>query len=187
VLRAQGAETVSAVGFSTGSLVLLRLANQQPDLFDRVVAIAPPLRLVSPRRYLLQVARALNVLVGSTLGRLYAPLYDGLIPWHAMHTLYPAEQYDRVPLHAVALLKRLASRVKAEVALLKGPVHLVHGTADPVAALDATRTYARHLGERGRLHVLEGAGHDVVRINTVHSWARIILALEEKIHANSSA
>ena len=111
-----------------------------------------------------------------SLHRLLPLARHGLMPWYRLHPAYPAEQYDRVPLGAVAALVALARRAKRAATRLGVPYTVVHGTADQVADFAAAAALARH-SPQGRLVTLAGANHDVLRTNTAHSWAHIIQAV----------
>ncbi len=176
LLQAQGLSKIVLVGFSTGALVALRAAKLWPQAVTGVVALAPALQLVSPLRHLLGLARLFNALIGPTLGRLIPQLRHGVYPWYHMRPAYSAEQYAKVPLGAVAALVRLATRAWREAPLLAAPVHVLHGSTDSVASLPRSRAYSARLAQ-GHFTELPGAGHDVLRTNTAHSWARIIQAV----------
>jgi alpha-beta hydrolase superfamily lysophospholipase/1-acyl-sn-glycerol-3-phosphate acyltransferase len=177
LLQAQGARHIVILGFSTGALVALRAAKLWPERVAGVVALAPALQLVSPLRHLLNIARVANALLGPTVGRILPFLHYGVYPWYHMRPAYSAEQYPKVPLGSVAALVRLAQGAWREAASLAIPVHVLHGSADLVANQATSRAYTALLPQ-GVFTELPGAGHDVLRTNTAHSWARILQAVQ---------
>jgi len=178
MLTVLGLERLVVVGFSTGALVALHAAARWPgDAVQGVVLVAPPVQLVSPLRHGLQAMRVVNWLVGHTLGYILPLARHGIMPWYRLNPAYPAEQYGKVPLSAVAALTSLARRAKCAVSRLGKPYTVVHGTADPVASFAAVSDLAKATPQ-GRLVALPDANHDVLRTNTAQSWAHIIQAIQ---------
>jgi pimeloyl-ACP methyl ester carboxylesterase/1-acyl-sn-glycerol-3-phosphate acyltransferase len=186
VLQGFGFRDVQVVGFSTGALVALRLAKEQPAAITQIVAVAPPITLVSPLRHLLTMAHSLNLMVKHTLGALLPSLRGGVHPWYMMAPKFPAEQYAKVPLSAVVAMRRLAHQALAAAPSFKTPVTLLHGTADAVAQFASGQKLAALLGGPTKFVALEGAPHDVIRTNHHQSWAHVIQALEATHKANDA-
>jgi len=185
MLQALGLQQLVMVGYSTGALVAVHAAiRSTPQQIQGMVLVAPPLRLVSFLRHGLHAMRGLNWLVAHTVGVLWPRARHGIMPWYNLNPAYPAEQYSRVPLAAVAALTRLSRWAHRGAARLNMPVTMIHGIADTVASFQATEAYAKRLPQ-GRLVALQGAEHDLLRTNTAHSWAHIIQAIQRTCSPNT--
>lgn len=176
VLKALGCTQVQVVGFSTGGLIALQLAAEHQPTVSHVVAISPALKLVQKRRHLLPLGLLLNDAVGATVGRLFGRLREGVIPWHTMHPAFPAEQYAKLPLIAVARLVKLGQQVRVLGRRITIPITLVHGTADDTTRFATTQAFAASV-PHATLVALQGGHHDGVRENYDHLWAHVSAAL----------
>lgn len=188
VLKAMGCAEVQVVGFSTGGLIALHLAAERHPDVAHVVAISPALKLVQKRRHLLPIGLILNAVVGSTLGRVFANLREGVMPWHTMHPAFPAEQYAKLPLVAVARLVKLGQQARALAGRITVPLTLLHGTADETTHFATTEAFAKAV-PHATLLKLRGGHHDGVRENYYHLWAHVSAALAgpHKTTANHAA
>ncbi len=168
---------VSVMGFSTGGLVALRLAQLFPTRIAKVIAAAPPLRLVSHLRHLLRPAMVANALVRVIpfMNRVFP---YGIIPWYFTHTDEPELCYDRLPLRAVRELQILADRVHAHAPHTSTPTLLLQGDNDDVANPAVTQLFAK-ASRHYRLVMLPAQGHGIVAHNRAQSWSYIHSFLQE--------
>lgn len=168
ILQGLGFTHISVIGFSTGALLALRLAQLHQGHIAAVVAAAPPVQLASPLRHLLTPALLVNGLIGSLpgLGRL---LPHGPLPWYDMETEEPAFSYTHVPLSSVQQVVRLAALVKDHLTASTAPTLILQGTADATSSPAATLALAQKLPQ-AQVHTLKDAGHLILSQNTLHSF-----------------
>lgn len=143
------------VGYSTGALVAMALAQTHPEIV-RIAALAPALQLVNRLRHLLRPALCVNRLVGSAFGWLVPPLRHGLIPWFRLQA-GPENSYRHIPLPSIRQLEKLAGYVRGGMAP-SAALLLVHGTADATTSAAATSELFTRWNT-GTLKLLDGVAH----------------------------
>lgn len=83
---------------------------------------------------------------------------------------------DHVPILPISWLVADPYRTDELLDQLRGPILLIHGTADRVIGFDHSRTLAARLGSRARLVALDGRGH-----NDLWEDRRTVLAIRDFI------
>jgi carboxylesterase len=141
---------VFVVGLSMGGLLALALASE--TRVDALVAIATPLRLPRPVRWLVPLFKYLTPFVPKRSG---ADILDPVA-----RRRHPS--YDQLPLRGVHELMRLQRWVRPRLGRVQCPILVAHGahdsTADPA---DAREILAGVASERHELLILEGSAHNV--------------------------
>lgn len=120
---------ISAVGLSTGGLILLQLSLRCP--IDRLVLLSPYLRLKHP---LAPLAKALSL----------------FIPFHhrEIRAAERAFYYQRHPLKGIIQLNRLMAMVKKKLPLITTPTLVITSTGDKTIYPDTAAQLFKLLGSK---------------------------------------
>ncbi|MCL6548215.1 MAG: lysophospholipase [Alicyclobacillus sp.] len=152
-------DRVSLVGFSLGGLVASLTAGDRPDDVHKLVLIAPAANMPETVRQL--AADAGVALPGS--GPVRAPAPADIRPQNgAAASGLPPGVFDYggnlIGFRFVVDVVNL--EVFQRASAFRGPVCLIHGTADAAVPADVSRLYQeRSYGGRARVHFVEGADH----------------------------
>lgn len=147
-------------GQSMGGALVLRLAAEYGSAISGVVLVNPSLTDRRPVMIALPVARRL-------LGSVSGIGSDIAKPGAAEHS------YDRVPLHALAGLKRLWRTVGRDLPRVRQPLLVFRSAVDHVVAADSVRLLRRRVGSA---HVEEEVLPDSYHVATLDYDAPRIFA-----------
>ncbi len=149
-------ETVAIVGFSTGGLLALRLAADQPDQLAAVAAVAAPIKFRSPSMSLVPLVHQAQ--------RLTYWMPDGGFKRFVLNqSEYPEINYRHVPIRALHELRGLIAETKTRLAGVKCPVLLLQGDGDPVVDPDSAQSIFDRLGtHRKTLTLITARRHNIV-------------------------
>lgn len=149
-------EIIAIVGFSTGGLLALHLAADQPDQLAAVAAIAPPVKFRSPTMALVPLVHQAQ--------RLTAWMPDGGFKGFMLNqSEHPQINYRHVPIRALQELRELVSETKARLPDVKCPVLILQGDGDPVVDPDSAQIIFNQLGtHRKTLTLITARRHNIV-------------------------
>ncbi|MBN2701748.1 MAG: alpha/beta fold hydrolase [Methylohalobius sp. ZOD2] len=137
-------ETIALVGFSTGGLLALRQAADQPDQLAAVVAVATPVKFRTPTMTLVS-------LVHHTNRWTHWMRNGGFKAFVANRSEFPEINYRHIPIPALHELRQVISETESRLADVKCPVLLLQGDADPVVDPDSAEWILEHLGSRHKI------------------------------------
>jgi carboxylesterase len=147
---------VHLVGFSTGCLAVLRLAEVQP-MSGRLVLLAPFMGVHRPRWLPWRPERLLAALPGlrQVPGRA-PPLLDREVR-RAVEAIRPFRSFNLEAARIMAAFRD--ETVIPALGAVRGPVLVVQGRRDTVVDVDGARRLAAGLGARARLLELPRSDH----------------------------
>nr|BAL55599.1 esterase/lipase [uncultured Gammaproteobacteria bacterium] len=163
--------TVAVVGFSTGGLLALLLAADQPDPLTAVAAIASPIKFRSPTLALVPLVHQAQ--------RLTEWMPNGGFKGFLLNqSEHPKLNYRHVPIQALHELRGLIAETKARLPEVQCPVLLLQGDGDPVVDPDSAQILFDQLGTHRKILALIGARrHNIVYEDPggVHAMIRFFL------------
>lgn len=144
VLANNGGRPAGVVGFSTGGLLALRLAQQRPQNVVALGLVATPLRMKTAQvRGIRWLNKLPNFLVNSPLG--YIPKWGGP---DVQDTVMKGQNpgLPVMPLPALNSLLDLMQTVRSDLASIKQPALVAHGQKDQTIPLEDSLEIAGSLG-----------------------------------------
>ena len=159
---------IVVVGFSTGGALGLLLAAQHPRTVCAAVAVAVPVKFRNPVLMLVPLVAAGNELLswGSASG--------GPKPFVINPAEHPHINYRRVPIRALAELRRLIAELERTADAIAQPVLLLHGDADPIVLPDSVEPLLDRLGSPDKQAAFVPAvRHGILMENLGGAWGVI--------------
>lgn len=164
-------QTIAIVGFSTGGLLALRLAADQPDQLAAVAAVAAPVKFRSPSMSLVPLVHQAH--------RLTYWMPDGGFKGFVLNqSEHPEINYHHVPIRALHELRQLIAETKTRLSDVKCPVLILQGDGDPVVDPDSAQSIFDRLGtHRKTLTLITARRHNIVFDDPggVHNLIRFFL------------
>lgn len=149
-------EIIAIVGFSTGGLLALRLAADQPDQLAAVAAVAAPIKFRSPTMALVPLVHQAQRLTDWMLD-------GGFKRFLPNQSEYPEINYRHIPIRALHELRELIAETKTRLADVKCPVLILQGDRDPVVDPDSAQVIFERLGtHRKTLSLISACRHNIV-------------------------
>lgn len=164
-------ETIAIVGFSTGGLLALRLAADQPDQLTAVVAVAAPVKFRSPSMSLVPLVHQAQRLT-------YWMRDGGLKSFVLNQSEHPEINYRHVPIRALHELRQLIAETKTHLADVRCPVLILQADRDPVVDPSSAQSIFDRLGtHRKTLTLINAHRHNIVFDDPggVHNLIRFFL------------
>lgn len=166
-------ESISLVGFSTGGLLALLLAADQPDLLTATVAITPALRFRTPIFQFVPLVHQANVMT-----RWMAS--EGVKEFMVNTSEHPDTNYSHIPIRALYELRQLINETEKRLPDVHSPALIMQGDQDPVVDPESARLAYEKLGSHNKtLTMIPSRRHDIVFPDTgkVHEAIRCFLDL----------
>lgn len=120
-------QRIHLIGFSTGSLLALHFAAQQPTLFVSITAVAAPMHFKDT-----YIKRIIPILHGAN--QLIRPITGsgGLLTFKRNEPEHPQVNYRNIPYHAVNELLKLVETTRDKLSRVRVPVLLMQADDDPI-------------------------------------------------------
>jgi len=175
-------ESIALVGFSTGALLALQLAADQPDLLTATVSVTPPLKFHTPIMQLVPLVYQAN-----RLARWMAD--EGVKEFVVNSSEHPETNYTHIPVRALYELRQLISETEKRLKDVHCPALVLQGDQDPVVDPESAKLVYEQLGSCCKsLTMIPSQRHDVIFHDPgeVHAMIRFFLdQYTTTIHAPS--
>ncbi len=149
-------DKITLVGFSTGAVLALRLAADQPDCLMGIVSVAPPVKFRDPVMSLVPLVHQANILTQW--------MADGGLKEFTTHqSEHPETNYRHIPIRALNELRRLISETEQHLGDVHCRVLLIQSDRDPVVEPDSAEIIFDKLGTQQKtLTLIPSSKHDIV-------------------------
>ncbi len=164
-------ESIAVVGFSTGALLALQLAADQPDLLTAVAAITPALKFRSPIIQLVPLMHQANRLTRWVTD-------EGMKEFVENASEHPETNYTHIPIRALYELRLLIHETEQRLKDIHYPTLILQGDQDPVIDPEGAQLAYDQLASRCKtLTMIHSPLHDIVFHDPgeVHATIRFFL------------
>ena len=179
------AERICLVGFSSGGVLSLQLAAEQPDGLVGVAAISAPVKFRNRNLIFVPLMHGANKLTG------WMPSFEGVMQFHPNKSEHPDINYRNIPVRGLYELRRMADDLTRRLPVVNSPALIVQGTEDRVVDPKSAEIILRELGsERKTVHMVNAKRHGILNENandcqeTVMSFLSS-LSVEDRIEERS--
>ncbi len=173
-------ESIAVVGFSTGALLALQLAADQPDRLTAVVAITPALKFRSSIFQLVPLMHQAN-----RLSRWI--IHEGMKEFVENASEHPETNYTHIPVRALYELRLLSQETERRLNDVHLPALILQGDQDPVIDPDGARLAYERLASRCKtLTMIHSRLHDIVFHDPGQVHATIRFFLDQYTHCSST-
>jgi pimeloyl-ACP methyl ester carboxylesterase len=157
------------IGHSLGAIISLELAQRKPELFQQILAVAMPGRVIPA------VSKAFRLLLNTPFEKLRGTAIHARLPWRE-RTLISTHRHS---LEQIVENFTELNYVERQL-VVECPVHFSVGRLDPVAPAHYVRKLHQAMPS-STLHVFEWAGHNCMdeRPDEFNSWLLEKLEQEE--------
>ena len=171
ILRAYSRE-VHVVGFSTGGLLALHLAANNPGPRIRsVTSVSAPVHFRNKNMIFVPLLHHANKLVSWVTS-------EGLLPFRPNKPENPELNYQHIPIRALYQLQQFIDFLTADTVKINADVHLYQGDKDPVVDPESLRTLDRLIeAEDKKITWLRSDIHGVVYRNIDEVQQKICASL----------
>ncbi|MCU0736293.1 MAG: alpha/beta fold hydrolase [Methylotetracoccus sp.] len=121
-------DRITAVGFSTGGALALKLAAERGQEMAGVVALSLPIKFNNPAFRLLPLLHRTNRVVE------WVSTYDGVKPFIQNATEHPHINYTHVPVRSLDQLRQLIEHLDGCLPGISIPALIIYGDQDPVVS-----------------------------------------------------
>jgi esterase/lipase len=167
-------DRICLVGFSTGGLLSLRLAADQPDCLAGVVGISVPIRFRNRNMIFLPMVHQANRFVS------WVSSYEGVMPFRFNTSEHPHINYRAMPLHGLFELQQLVDETQARLKDVHCPVSIYQGTEDKVVDPKGAEIMMRKLGtEQKKLVMIPSERHGILNEDVSGVQDQIIEFIEK--------
>ncbi|NKB55981.1 MAG: alpha/beta fold hydrolase [Alphaproteobacteria bacterium] len=154
-------DRVCLVGFSTGGVLSLRLAAEQPDGLAGVASIAAPIRFRNKNLISVPVIHGANVIAE------WASPLEGVKPFVLNKSENPDVNYRHIPVRGLYELRRVVDDVKKHLADVTCPAAVLQGDNDPIVVPKSAELIVSGLGSKDKtLHMIPAQRHGILKEET---------------------
>ncbi len=167
------------IGFSTGAALALKLAADEPEQVDAVVAVAVPVKFVSKSFLFIPLLHGTNKLVK------WVSTMEGVKPYIENDPEHGTINYRSVPVKSLYELRRLIENIEEEMVKINQPALVVYGDKDPIVHLDSNKVIMNTLSSNHKkLVVVESEKHGILMENISDTWQIIQSFLSQHLTSN---
>lgn len=153
-------ERVCVVGFSTGGLLALRLAADQPSELAGVAAACAPVKFRNKNLIFVPVIHGANVLTR------WITSLEGIKPFLPNESENPSVNYRNIPVHGLFELQRAVEDTTEHLDRVSCPVTIVQGDNDRIVDPKSAEAILAGLGTASkRLHMISTERHGILNDN----------------------
>ncbi len=150
-------DRVCMVGFSTGGVLCLHLAAEQPAGLVGVATVAAPIRFRNKNLISVPVIHGAN-----RLAEWASPL-EGVKNFLMNESEHPAVNYRHIPVRGLYELRRAVDDVKRQLGNVKCPATVLQGDDDPVVLAKSAELIVEGLGSDDKqLHMIPAERHGIL-------------------------
>jgi len=173
-------ESIAIVGFSTGGLLALQLAADQPDLLTATVAVTPALKFRSPVIQLVPLMHQAN--------RLTRWMSDeGMKEFVVNDSEHPETNYTHIPIRALYELRQLSHETEERLRDVHCPILILQGDHDPVVDAESAKQVYEQVGSHCKtLTIIHSQLHDIIFHDPGEVHATIRFFLDQYMISSSS-
>jgi esterase/lipase len=171
ILRAYSRE-IHLVGFSTGGLLALNLAESRPGPQIRsVTSVSAPVHFRNRNMVFVPLLHHANKLVSWVTS-------EGLVPFRPNSPENPQINYQHIPIRALYQLQQLIDYIITNRVKINADVHLFQGDQDPVVDPESVRTLERLVDAKSKnVCILKSEMHGVVYRDIDHVQEKICASI----------
>lgn len=153
----QHVERICLVGFSTGGVLSLRLAADQPDCLVGVAGISVPIKFRNRNMIFVPMMHQANRFVR------WVSSYEGVMPFRPNDSEHPHINYRSMPLHGLFELQQLIGETQERLEDVHCPVRIYQGTDDKVVDPKGADIMMKKLGtEQKELVMIPSDRHGIL-------------------------
>ena len=174
-------DSICMVGFSTGGVLCLHLAAEQPDGLAGVATVAAPIRFRNKQLISVPVIHGAN-----RLAEWAFPL-EGVKNFLMNESEAPAVNYRHIPVSGLYELRRAVDDVKRQLRKVTCPVTVLQGDDDPVVLAKSGELIYEGLASADKqLHMIPTVRHGILRedIGATHD---ILISFINELENNDGA
>ena len=169
-------QSVHLVGFSTGGLLALQHAANNPTiLIKSVTSVCAPLHFINKNMVFVPLVHHANKLVSWVNS-------EGIMPFIPNQPENPEVNYQHIPVRALYQLQRLINHLSDDTLTINADVHLYQADQDPV--VDPTSLQALNkliVAEHKTLNTLASDSHGVIYRNIDKAQQKICASILDSV------
>lgn len=163
------------VGFSTGGVLGLKLAAENPPELAGVVAVSVPVKFTNPAFMLVSLLHNTNALVH------WVSSFEGVKPFIENKPEHPDINYRNTPVRALYELRRLIQHTEALLGDIEIPTLLLYAERDPIVAPESAEIFFNKIGAKDKQqHTIAADRHGILMDNLGGTWTVIDKFLQRR-------
>lgn len=119
-------ERVMIIGFSTGAMLTLNVAADNPDKLAGVISAAAPLKFANPNLKFVPLVHRANQVAE------WLSLQEGVLPYILNESEHPEINYRHIPVRALYELKKLVDETEKKLSTISAPALILQGDNESV-------------------------------------------------------
>ena len=166
-------ERICLVGFSTGGVLSLQLAAEQPEGLVGIAAISAPVKFRNRNLIFVPLMHGANKLVR------WMSSLEGVMPFHPNKSEHTDINYRNIPVRGLYELSGMIDDLMQRLPDVNSPTLIVQGTEDRVVDPKSAEIIANELGSQSKtVHMVEAKRHGILNENTGDCQETVISFLE---------
>ncbi len=160
---------IHVIGFSTGGLLALHQAIQQPsDKLASVISVSAPVDFQSKQMKFVPLLHHANKLVRWVSA-------EGLIPFRPNDPEHPEVNYAHIPIRALYQLQKLIEHFFNHPAAINCPVNFFQSDQDPVVVTDSVNKLYQHIESADKqIQMIDSNRHGILYEDIDNTQQKII-------------
>jgi esterase/lipase len=181
-IMSQFADQVCLLGFSTGGVLCLALAAENPDGLCGVTSISTPIKYRNKNMWFVPLMHGADKIVR------WLSSYEGIMPFRPNKSEHPHINYRNMPIRGLYELTRLNDHLQKVSMDIRCPVTLIQSTEDPVVDPNSENLLYDMLGtEDKQQHWIESKRHGILNEDIGDTWQHVLNFLARLENAGTEA